>query len=79
MIACILQAVIINATTLPVFCNKFKMKGVISLKPETTDKDATAKESQTLRTGTVNPVPVQYCKTAWRRPPVGRHAFNCWE
>ena len=18
-------------------------------------------------------------KTAWRRPPVGRHAFNCWE
>ena len=18
-------------------------------------------------------------KTAWRRPPVGRHAFNCWK
>ena len=20
-----------------------------------------------------------YVKTAWRRPPVGRHAINCWE
>ena len=38
MIACILQAVIINAATLPVFCNKFNIKGVISLKPETKDK-----------------------------------------